>query len=68
MLNAPCKDCPNRCIGCHSVCDRYKDFRATCDAVSAAKRREFAANEAGALRGDKIRRDAHRFGLKGRLK
>lgn len=65
---APCKDCSDRCIGCHSVCDKYKDFRATCDAVSAAKRREFAADEAGALRGDKIRRDAHRFGLKGRLK
>ena len=67
-MNAPCKDCPDRCIGCHSVCAKYKDFLAACDAVSAAKRREFAANEAGALRGDKIRRDAHRFGLKGRLK
>lgn len=44
---APCKDCPDRCIGCHSVCAKYKDFRAACDAVSAAKRREFAANEAG---------------------
>lgn len=68
MLNVPCLNCPDRCVGCHSTCAKYKDFRATCDAVSAAKRREFAANEAGALRGDKIRRDAHRFGLKGRLK
>lgn len=67
-MNVPCKDCPDRCVGCHSNCVKYKDFRATCDAVSAAKRREFAANEAGALRGDKIRRDANRFGLKGRLK
>ena len=25
-LSAPCKDCVNRDIGCHSACDQYKKF------------------------------------------
>lgn len=24
-VNYPCKDCTDRCIGCHSECDKYKD-------------------------------------------
>ena len=23
---APCKDCTNRCVGCHIVCDKYIQF------------------------------------------
>lgn len=68
MLNVPCLNCPDRCVGCHSTCAKYKDFRATCDAANEARRREYPANEAWAVRGDKIRKDAHRYGLKGRLK
>lgn len=22
----PCKDCEDRCVGCHSICERYKEF------------------------------------------
>ena len=25
-LSAPCKDCVNRVVGCHSACDKYKKF------------------------------------------
>ena len=25
-LSAPCKDCCERGIGCHSTCDKYKQF------------------------------------------
>ena len=25
-LSAPCKDCGDRVIGCHSTCDKYKQF------------------------------------------
>ena len=25
-LSAPCKDCVNRVVGCHSACDQYKKF------------------------------------------
>ena len=23
---APCKDCVDRCSGCHSTCDKYKEW------------------------------------------
>ena len=26
MVTQPCKDCPDRHIGCHSTCDRYAEF------------------------------------------
>lgn len=26
MLNSPCKDCPDRVLGCHSVCEKYLAF------------------------------------------
>jgi hypothetical protein len=25
------KDCPDRAIGCHGQCEKYKKFRAECD-------------------------------------
>lgn len=27
MVNSPCKDCPDRKSGCHTVCERYKLFK-----------------------------------------
>ncbi len=27
MNNAPCKDCKNRSIGCHTTCKQYLDFK-----------------------------------------
>lgn len=27
ITNAPCKDCSERHIGCHSECEKYKSFR-----------------------------------------
>lgn len=27
MYNGPCKDCPDRFIGCHDECEKYKSFR-----------------------------------------
>lgn len=29
--NAPCKDCPDRFVGCHSGCERYASFKAQND-------------------------------------
>lgn len=26
QINAPCKDCPDRHMGCHGTCDLYKDY------------------------------------------
>ena len=25
-MSSPCKNCTNRKVGCHSSCDRYKDW------------------------------------------
>ncbi|MBO7712381.1 MAG: hypothetical protein J6S85_02735 [Methanobrevibacter sp.] len=30
-MKSPCKDCPERYIGCHSACGKYKDFRKQLD-------------------------------------
>lgn len=27
MNKAPCKDCPDRQVGCHSTCEKYLAFR-----------------------------------------
>lgn len=27
MNKAPCKDCPDRQVGCHSTCEKYLTFR-----------------------------------------
>lgn len=24
---APCKDCKDRCVGCHSICQKYIEFQ-----------------------------------------
>jgi hypothetical protein len=27
MILSPCKDCEDRALGCHSICERYIDFQ-----------------------------------------
>lgn len=39
MIKSPCKGCENRCIGCHSVCSKYAEFKQEMDEQSR-KRRE----------------------------
>lgn len=26
-VQSPCKDCPDRQVGCHSSCEKYKDYK-----------------------------------------
>ena len=33
LVKAPCYNCEDRCIGCHSICERYAEFRAYKDMV-----------------------------------
>ena len=35
MINPPCKDCAARAIGCHSGCEKFREFQA-----KQAERRE----------------------------
>ena len=34
MKNAPCKDCPDRYVGCHSSCSKYKEFQNFCAEIN----------------------------------
>ena len=69
-MNAPCMNCSDREIGCHSHCDRYSEYRTVCDKIKAAREAEKAAREAEKAaddafrdRGDKIRRDVRKYGV-----
>lgn len=31
MPKAPCKDCPDRQVGCHSTCEKYIEFKKEAD-------------------------------------
>lgn len=62
-MTVPCYHCPDRQAGCHAQCAAYRAFRAELDERNAAARRAAAVNDAGAARGDKIRRDVRRHGL-----
>lgn len=41
--DAPCRNCTERCVGCHSKCERYRAFRSKRksqqDALRAEKQR-----------------------------
>ena len=39
-MNAPCKNCPDREIGCHSKCNKYSEFRKKRDEELDRKRKE----------------------------
>lgn len=65
-MTVPCYHCPDRQAGCHAQCAAYRAFHAELDERNAAARLAAAVNDAGAARGDKIRRDVHRHGLSGR--
>lgn len=34
MIKSPCKDCPNRKVGCHSDCAHYIQFKQTNDELN----------------------------------
>lgn len=34
----PCKDCGERNAVCHSVCEKYKAFKRSCEEVNRARR------------------------------
>lgn len=40
MVNAPCKDCPDRYLGCHSSCPKYIEFRKEKDAENKQMSRD----------------------------
>lgn len=45
MINAPCKDCPYRYVGCHSVCKRYAMFVEVNNQIKEKIKRERLADD-----------------------
>lgn len=43
-MTAPCKDCPDRSLGCHASCGKYIEYRKTQDEYNDKNR---ALNEVG---------------------
>lgn len=43
-MNSPCKDCGSRYVGCHSDCEKYKDFRDEVDRNNDLKQKEVIRN------------------------
>lgn len=43
-MKAPCRDCPNRSVNCHTVCLEYIDFAQ----ANAVKRQEIVKKKATA--------------------
>ena len=41
-MKPPCKDCADRTQGCHCVCEKYKAYRAECDAAMEKRNAEKA--------------------------
>ena len=33
----PCKGCPERVVGCHGSCERYRAFSAECERIRQAR-------------------------------
>lgn len=40
----PCQTCADRCLGCHSACERYAAFRARLERLKTPRREELAAD------------------------
>ncbi len=43
-IQAPCKDCKDRQVNCHSFCERYKDYRDRHEAEATKLFHENATN------------------------
>ena len=55
-MKAPCKDCPDREVGCHSSCARYKKYQAEKEAERRKRMEDHIVNEVryeGWVRGKK---------------
>ena len=35
---APCQGCTDRALGCHSTCEKYKEFRAKQEVIYKARK------------------------------
>ena len=61
MLKAPCKDCPDRYLGCHDHCDKFKEYDVERKRIRELKaklgRTSFDYRE---IRNYRFRKDTHK--------
>ena len=58
-LNSPCKDCPDRVVGCHGKCEKYKAYRVEVEKLYEARTKLDFAHDP--LNGYFRTRKAHRL-------
>ena len=56
MIYAPCKDCKNRFLGCHSKCDKYKDYKKRSEELNDMKNKSENISMRGYINDMSIRR------------
>lgn len=39
-MKVPCKDCPDRVLGCHDTCEKYQEFKAYREKIIQARAEE----------------------------
>lgn len=44
-MDSPCKDCDERAVGCHSLCEQYKEFVEECERVRQKRRQDHAIED-----------------------
>lgn len=60
MVTAPCKDCPDRQLGCHGTCEKYQEYRRKRDEEAVAERQRVDSYcDMYAYKKDKVRRLKH---------
>lgn len=37
IVRSPCKDCPDRQLGCHSTCKKYLTYKEICETIREEK-------------------------------
>ena len=67
-LQSPCRNCRERHTACWSSYPRYAEYHTALDSFQTQRTAQRAVDEACVLRGDKIRRDVHKYGLYERKK
>ena len=40
IMKPPCKDCPDRQVGCHSTCEKYLLYKSELDKIKDSIQRE----------------------------
>ncbi len=43
IINAPCKDCPDRAMGCHDRCKKYLNYKKQLDEIREENYRKRAS-------------------------